>query len=103
MLQTQIQQPIIDFQQVRKTAAILRALNHQYRQMILEKIAGQGRITVTDLYISLRDEQSIVSQHLRILREAAIVRAVRKGKYIYYEINDEKIAKVQQGVTSILA
>ena len=97
------QSPIIDFQQVRKSASILRALNHKYRQEILGKIASEGSITVTNLYISLRDEQSIVSQHLRILREAAIVKAIRKGKYIYYEINSEKIWNVKQGISSILA
>src|SRR5687768_9448228 len=101
--QSAIQQPIIDFQLVKKSASVLRALNHKYRQTILEKIAGQGSITVTDLYVALRDEQSIVSQHLRILREAAIVKAVRKGKFIYYQINNQKIDNVQDGVTSILA
>ena len=98
-----LQENLIDLQLIKKSAAVLRALNHNYRQLIIKKIVEKGRMTVTELYIALRDEQSIVSQHLRILREAAILKSVRQGKFIFYEINESKIFRIKDGIAAIIS
>lgn len=94
--------PLLNYYEVKKAAMILRALNHEYRQQMLKLIEKEGSITVTDLYVKLHDEQSVVSQHLRILREAGIVKAVRKGKYIYYEVNRQKIESIESCISQLL-
>jgi len=50
--------------------------------------------TVTDIYIYLRMEQSVVSQHLAILRRANLIEHQRQGKNIYYSINEEELGRV---------
>src|SRR5438309_6476191 len=87
---------------IKKAALILRAVNHVFRQKILNLMHEHGRITVTQLFILLRLEQSITSQHLAILRRAKIVKAERDGKYIYYSINYDQFQHVQN-VASRLA
>lgn len=78
----------------KKALLILRALSHQLRQQLLMLIDEAEQITVTELYIKLKLEQSVVSQHLAILRKAGFVKTVRKGKNIYYKINYERTSLV---------
>jgi DNA-binding transcriptional ArsR family regulator len=44
-------------------------------------------MSVTELYIILRLEQSVTSQHLAILRKATLVSTERKAKNILYSVN----------------
>ena len=52
------------------------------------------KLTVTEIYVKLRLEQSVVSQHLAILRRAGVVKTTRDGKFIYYSLNKERIAEI---------
>jgi ArsR family transcriptional regulator len=66
---------------------IVRALAHPLRLKILEFIDQNRRINVNKIYNTLQIEQSITSQHLRILRMAGLVFAERNGKFIHYTLN----------------
>lgn len=91
-----------DYLKIKKAALVLRALNHKLRQQIIKTIYDHKRITVTELYVKLRLEQSVASQHLAILRKAEIVSTVREGKFIFYAINESRIADINQFVKSIV-
>jgi ArsR family transcriptional regulator, virulence genes transcriptional regulator len=91
----------VDFLSVKKAAMILRALNHKLRQQIIKLINEQQRITVTEIYVKLRLEQSVASQHLAILRRAGIVKTTRDGKFIYYTVNYDKIQQIMDSVESL--
>ena len=58
----------LDFLHMKKALLILRALNHKLRQQILKLLDEKRKVTVTEIYIELRLEQSVTSQHLAILR-----------------------------------
>jgi DNA-binding transcriptional ArsR family regulator len=88
---------------IKKAALVLRALNHKLRQQILKQIDEQGKITVTELYVKLRLEQSVASQHLAILRKAGFVNTEREGKFIYYSVNTSRLEEVNQLVSDLLA
>src|SRR5436305_13174240 len=81
----------IDTLQLKKASLILRAINHKLRQQMLRLIHQQGKMTVTEIYVKLRLEQSVASQHLAILRRAGYVETVRDGKFIYYSINHDRL------------
>lgn len=104
IMQTQqSQMPIkIDYLNVKKAALVLRALNHKLRQQMIKMLEENTKMTVTDLYIQLRLEQSVASQHLAILRRAGIVKTERDGKYIYYRVNEDRISQINQIVDSLL-
>lgn len=93
----------IDFLQVKKAAITLRAINHKLRQQIMRLLEEQQRMTVTEIYVQLRLEQSVASQHLAILRRAGIVETFRDGKYISYSINAERLAQLNQQVLGIIS
>ncbi|HEX7846758.1 MAG TPA: metalloregulator ArsR/SmtB family transcription factor [Chitinophagaceae bacterium] len=92
----------VDLMNVKKAALILRAVNHKLRQQILKLIDEHGKITVTELYVKLRLEQSVASQHLAILRKAGFVNTDRDGKFIYYSVNHSRIEELNQFVETLL-
>jgi DNA-binding transcriptional ArsR family regulator len=92
----------IDYLRIKKAALVLRALNHKLRQQIIKTISDHKRITVTELYVKLRLEQSVASQHLAILRKADIVSTVREGKFIFYTINEERILAINEFVKNLV-
>ena len=93
----------IDFLHMKKAMLILRALNHKLRQQILKLLDERRKMTVTEIYIELRLEQSVTSQHLAILRRANLVNALREGKFIYYSINYKRIKEVNEFVEDFVA
>lgn len=92
----------INFYNLKKAALVLRALNHKLRQQILALIDSEKKITVTEIYVRLRLEQSVASQHLAILRRAGIVITQRDGKFIYYTVNYKRIEEINQFVTELV-
>ena len=92
----------IDLLKTKKAALVLRALNHNLRQQIIKLIDENGKMTVTQLFLQLRLEQSVASQHLAILRKASIVKTVRQGKFIYYSLNGERLEGLVEFVNSLL-
>lgn len=92
----------MDYLKIKKAALVLRALNHKLRQLVLKTIDEHKRITVTELYVKLRLEQSVASQHLAILRKAEIVNTVREGKFIFYTINEERIEEINKFVKNLV-
>lgn len=92
----------IDVLQLKKAALILRAVNHKLRQQILKLIHQNDRMTVTEIYVKLRLEQSVASQHLAILRKAGFVGTVRDGKFIYYSVNHDRLTQVHDFVYELL-
>ena len=92
----------IDLLQLKKAALILRAINHKLRQQIMKLIHQKEKITVTEIYVKLRLEQSVASQHLAILRKAGFVSTLRDGKFIYYSVNHERLEQVHHFVHELL-
>src|SRR5678816_3876185 len=92
----------VDLHNLKKAAMILRAINHKLRQQILKLIDEQGRITVTEIYVKLRLEQSVASQHLAILRKAGFVKTERDGKFIYYTVNTDRLQELNKFVDDLL-
>lgn len=82
---------VIDVKSIQKAASIYRAVNHALRLQIIEMIHKDGSINVTPVIKKLKLEQSLISAHLKILRDANIVNAERKGSSVFYSINYSQI------------
>lgn len=92
----------IDYHAVKKAALILRSINHKLRQQIVQLINENGQMTVTEIYIKLRLEQSVASQHLAILRKTQIVKTTREGKFIWYSVNHDRLTDIDKFVADLL-
>ena len=92
----------IDVLQLKKAALILRAVNHKLGQQILKLSHQNGKMSVTEIYVKLRLEQSVASQHLAILRKAGFVNTLRDGKFIFYSVNYNRLDQVHNIVHDLL-
>ena len=79
--------------QVKKAKMILRAFDHPLRQSIMKLLLEKNYI-VTELYVKLRIEQSVASQHLAILRRNGLVTASRRGKNIIYSASETTLSSL---------
>ena len=69
-------------------------IGHPSRLRILEYLDVNGASSVSDITKAIGEEQVIVSQHLRKLREANLVKTQRKGIFIYYDVCEEYPASI---------
>lgn len=89
---------IIDEDKLEIAIELLRALSHDLRLRIIEFIDKNQEVNVNMIYNSLGLEQSITSQHLRILRLADLVFSRRKGKQMFYSLNYDYLDKIMEVV-----
>lgn len=81
----------------RAATAMLKALGHEGRLMILCYLAhGEKSVTELEDFLSMR--QPAVSQQLARLRADNLISARRDGKTIYYSISDERARKLMEVV-----
>ncbi|GIH20594.1 transcriptional regulator [Rugosimonospora africana] len=72
---------------------LLRALASPLRIAIVTEL-GAGARCVHELVDTLDVPQPLVSQHLRVLRGAGVVRGDRRGREIEYSLTDQHIAHI---------
>jgi ArsR family transcriptional regulator, arsenate/arsenite/antimonite-responsive transcriptional repressor len=68
-----------------------KALGDPTRVAIVNRLAGAGEVCVCDLVDESELSQPTVSHHLRILREAGLVDARRRGTWAYYRLLPEAV------------
>ena len=91
----------LDYAELRKAVLVLRAVNHKLRQRVIDLLEEHESMTVTDIYIKLRLEQSVASQHLAILRRAGVVVTERQGKFIHYSLNKDRLEQISKLVEDL--
>jgi ArsR family transcriptional regulator, zinc-responsive transcriptional repressor len=72
---------------------LLRALAAPLRIAIVTEL-GDGERCVHELVDALGVSQPLVSQHLRVLRAAGVVRGQRRGREIAYTLADAHVAHI---------
>ena len=72
-------------------ARSFQALADEKRLRVLELLGG-GELCVCELAEALDVSQPLLSFHLRTLREAGLVKARRKGRWVHYSLDRGAIA-----------
>ncbi|NIM04342.1 MAG: metalloregulator ArsR/SmtB family transcription factor [Armatimonadetes bacterium] len=70
----------------RNLTEILKVMCDPTRLRILEALSG-GPVCVSALADAVGISQSAVSQHLRVLRQAGLVTAEKRGYWVHYQTN----------------
>lgn len=81
-----------------KASEMLRAVSHNLRLSIISLLDEKGEVNVNVIYTTLKLEQSITSQHLKILRDNDIVHTKRDGKMIFYTLNYERLKIINDAI-----
>lgn len=77
---------------------IFKVVSHPLRLKILAIINEKQEVNVNVIYNTLKIEQSITSQHLKMMRGIDLVQTRRDGKKIYYKINAACFSKINKAV-----
>lgn len=76
-----------------RAAELFKVLGNESR-LWLVRLLGNEPMTVSGLTEATGMSQPLVSQHLKTLRQAGLVSAIRRGKAVTYVLTDEHVSHV---------
>ena len=79
------------------------ALAEPTRRSILEMLAANGNLSATDIYKRFKVTPPAISQHLKVLREAKLVRVERRAQKRIYYINPEPMKELEKWIKQFAA
>ena len=72
-------------------ARLFRVLADETRLAILKQLRDQGEVCACDFLACCDLAQPTVSHHLKVLREAGLVNAEKRGLWVHYSLNPAKL------------
>ena len=97
--------------EVEKLAEVFKALSDPTRLRLIKLLSecssqpdgcGGESLCVNALTNKLEVTQSAVSQHLRILRQAGLVRGERRGQMVHYSLDQDGLDKYKASLGEVL-
>ena len=85
---------------MKEAAELFKLLSVDKRIEIIEYLK-KGDMNVNALADKLGISQSAVSQHLRVLKAAGLVKDQRKGYWVHYSLNREALERCRQRLNRI--
>jgi ArsR family transcriptional regulator len=83
-----------------RATRLFHALSDETRLAVLERL-HEGELCVCELQTQLGVAQSRLSFHLRVLREAGLVRDRKEGRWSYYRLNTSAIDDARDRLTRL--
>lgn len=80
---------------------IFKILSVETRVKIIELLRSQGPLGAKDIAATIGITTAAVSQHLKILKLAGLVRSERKGYWIPYAIDENAMEKCRQVLNEV--
>lgn len=84
------------------TASILKAQSHPIRVKILDALCTTDEICVCDMNEFLESEQSNISQHLKVLRDAGLITFRKEGLRALYRVKHPEVKDILDAVRNII-
>jgi ArsR family transcriptional regulator len=78
-----------------RAVELFHALSDETRLEIVQRLRS-GERCVCDLTDLLEAAQSRLSFHLKVLKDAGLVRDRREGRWVHYSLNTEAFAELQE-------
>jgi len=85
----------------RKEAELFKVLGVESRIRIIDLLKQRGPLYVNEIAQVLGITPSAVSQHLKILRHAGLVRNQRKGVWIPYEVDQDALEQCGEVISNV--
>jgi len=85
----------------RKEAELFKVLGVESRIRIIDLLKQKGPLGVNEMAQTLGITPSAVSQHLKILRHAGLVRNQRKGYWIPYEVDQAALEQCGEVISNV--
>jgi len=88
---------------VQLAAKLFRGLGDPTRLAILDAIAEEGELRVTDLLVRVGGSQANVSGHVACLKDCGLVVDRPEGRQVFYSISDPVVVAALRGAEAVLA
>ncbi|MCL5412258.1 MAG: metalloregulator ArsR/SmtB family transcription factor [Candidatus Marsarchaeota archaeon] len=75
---------------------VFYALAEPRRRKIVELLAREGQMSATNIYGKFDVTAQAISQHLRVLREAKLVKMEKQAQRHIYQVNPDSILEVER-------
>lgn len=82
-------------------AALFKALADPTRLRILRAISSVNELCECNIVPTFGLSQPTISYHLKILREAGLVRSERRGQWVYHTVDHKKVLSAVSNLTEI--
>lgn len=79
------------------------ALAEPTRRTILEMLSANGNLPATSIYRHFKASPPAISQHLKVLREANLVRVEKRAQQRIYYVNPEPMKELEKWVRRFAA
>lgn len=83
------------YQGLEEAARLFKALGDETRLAILRQLQEQGEVCACNFLACCELAQPTVSHHLKVLREAGLVKTEKRGLWVYYTLNQEKLSEAR--------
>lgn len=77
---------------------VFSALAEPTRRNIVELLAKNGQLSATDISNKFHITSPAISQHLKVLKEANLVKVEKKAQQRIYQINPDAIVELEDWV-----
>lgn len=85
---------MINIDKLESAASKLRAISHPMRIAIIDLLAKDTKLSVTEIYEKLKIEQATASHHLNILKNKGVLDSKREGKKIFYSLKNVTLTEI---------
>lgn len=79
---------------MRDAAALLGVAADPVRWSLLSRLAASGTLCVCELQLEPPIPANLLSYHLRMLREAGLVTAARRGRWVDYTLAEDAFERL---------
>ncbi len=79
------------YEGLEEAARLFRVLGDETRLAILKQLRDQEEVCACDFLACCALAQPTVSHHLKVLRDAGLVNAVKRGLWVHYTLNQTKL------------
>ncbi len=94
-------QSLINASKISRSSKIIRAVNNVGRRQLITLLADHRERNVFTICMALRQDISVVSQHLAILKDAKIVRAHKEGREVFYSLIYGSLERIENFVSKL--
>jgi DNA-binding transcriptional ArsR family regulator len=93
---------LIDEKLFQDASKIFAGLNNDLRLRIIHLIHLYQKITVKEMYTTLRQEQSHVSHQLSILRSLKVIQSQKESNKVLYSLNYERLSQIKESAVNLI-
>lgn len=85
---------MIELKKLENASEMLKAIAHPMRIAIVDMLADDKSLTVTEIHEALNIEQAVASHHLSILKNKGVLSCERCGKNSHYKLKHPRLSQI---------